>query len=166
MSAPRRLCLIRHAKAEAEAEGGGGDYERRLAKRGRRDAKDMGRRLAASGLRFERIVASAAPRAAETAERIARAFDLEEGALALDPALYLAGAGRLLTAVQALPPGVRCAALVAHNPDISRLAALLVGERLEELPTCGVARLELRCADWSQAGPGSARLLSIETPER
>ena len=60
----RHLLLLRHAKAVAHSKGG--DIERELAPRGRRDAGLLGRHMLGKGLRPDLALVSASARTRET----------------------------------------------------------------------------------------------------
>ncbi|MEY2929435.1 MAG: hypothetical protein RL033_184, partial [Pseudomonadota bacterium] len=65
----RQLILMRHGHAEESRD----DYARRLTDAGRSAARRAGEALARSGFSPQRIVSSPAPRARETAARVAEA---------------------------------------------------------------------------------------------
>ena len=69
----QRLILLRHGKAESVAESGG-DFERGLTERGRRDAALIGRVLADAGITPDLALVSAARRARETWDEASPAF--------------------------------------------------------------------------------------------
>lgn len=115
----QRLILMRHAEAE-RAAGAGGDRERALSARGRRDAAAMGRALAARGLRPDLALVSPATRTRQTWELLHDAFgDVE---LREDEPLYNGGAGTLRRFVEAVEEEAGCLMVVAHNPGVHLLA--------------------------------------------
>jgi phosphohistidine phosphatase len=113
----RRLVLIRHAKA-AEGEI---DRERPLARRGMREAPEIGRWLAERQLVPDRAVVSPALRARQTWERAASGL-----ADAPDPAqderVYANSRQALLAVVRDTPESVRTLAIVGHNPGMQEFA--------------------------------------------
>jgi phosphohistidine phosphatase len=56
------------------------------------------------------------------------------------------------------------AALVAHNPGLSELAAWLTGEPAIALPTCAVVRIEIELDDWSIVSRGSGVQVEVMAP--
>jgi phosphohistidine phosphatase len=160
----RLLTLIRHAKSSWK-EVGQGDYERPLNRRGERDAPRMGRRLAAWPERPQRVIASPAARAARTASLLVASAGLD-AALGFDRRLYLAGSSELLAFVRELPDALQHVALVGHNPGLTDFANALADAGIENIPTCGVVRLELEVERWSEAAPGCARLLEFDSPKQ
>jgi len=123
-----RLILLRHAKTEATAASGG-DFERGLTERGRRDAGLMGRTLAEAGLSPDRVLVSAARRAQETWRMMADWFPVA----AVEPRrdLYLAQAGAIAAVVEAdqaeHAEGVLM--VIGHNPGLHEYAVSLLGRR-------------------------------------
>jgi phosphohistidine phosphatase len=120
------LYVIRHAVAEDHAADGGGDFDRRLTKKGRRKFERLVCRLQAAGLDVDLIATSPLVRTRQTAEILADAF-----------------AGRPpVVVVDALAPGSDWQALVAwtirqdagrvawvgHAPCVGRLVALTIGD--------------------------------------
>jgi len=159
------LTLIRHAKSSWK-EPGRDDFDRPLNKRGERDSPRMGQRLARSGSVPELIVSSSARRAAETTREIAAQLGDGSVEVVLERELYLASPSRLLETVRALDPRVGHAALVAHNPGITDFLNALTGSCIDNVPTCGVARLRLDIEGWSEAAVDGAELVELDYPKR
>ena len=113
--------MLRHAKAE---QGGATDFERRLAERGRRDAAEVGRWLAARGVQPQQALVSAAVRTQQTWEAVAEGagWDLEAD---LDESLYAAGTEAALDLLREVDPGVTSVMVVGHNPTMASIAAVL-----------------------------------------
>lgn len=114
----QRLILMRHAKAEASAPGG--DVDRPLSARGRRDADAMGRALAERGLKPDMALVSGARRTRDTWDAASDHFgDVD---LRVDDALYNAPAVALRLAVEMAEDEAGCLLLIAHNPGVHQLA--------------------------------------------
>ena len=152
----KTLFLMRHAHARQE-EAGGGDHDRPLDERGRREATQMARRIAAAGPTPELIVCSSARRTRETAELVAAAWTGVPAVVA-EPRLYHAAVADLLQAVVGLPPDADRALLIGHNPGLQEFVAELTGAA-EAFPTASVALLELDGA-WAEFGAASRVSLS------
>ena len=125
--------LVRHAKAEP----GDPDELRPLAKKGRKQAKELGERFARDGI--DAVVSSPLLRARETANAIAKATKtnvetderLAPGATPADVRAVVEGRGERVV-------------VVGHQPDFGRAAAALSGGPEPELPTAGVFELDLK----------------------
>jgi phosphohistidine phosphatase len=158
------LMLLRHAKSSWD-DAALADHERPLTKRGKEAAARMGRLLREEKLVPDLILSSSAVRARKTAEGAAKACGYR-GAVELVESLYLATAGRLLGEAQALaPPTVSRLLLVAHNPGLEDLVAILSG-RKETFPTAALAVFELDIDDWKGLELGvESRLTGVYRPK-
>jgi phosphohistidine phosphatase len=129
-----RLYLVRHA----EAERGEPDALRRLSPSGRAQARELGQRLAAEGVRPAIVLTSPLVRARETGEEIARATGapcegderLAPGATAEDVLAATRGRGETVV-------------VVGHQPDCGRIAARLTGGPEPPFPPAGLAILDV-----------------------
>jgi phosphohistidine phosphatase len=138
----RDLLLLRHADA-AEA-GAAGDFARCLTDRGRRQAVRIARVLQRKAVVPDRVVASPAARALETAQLAVRELGLPGPSLREDPALYEADTLGLLEAVARHGQGCRRLLLVGHNPGLKELAEHLAAGTTDDfaLPRAAVAHLQ------------------------
>jgi len=159
---------MRHGKSDREVRVRR-DFDRPLAGRGRKDAKRMGRWMEEEGLRPALVVASPAARARDTAERAAKAMDLDGSAIRLEPRLYDAPLERILRILAEVPESAGRVLLVGHNPGLEDLVLHLGGDAVEIpgdgklLPTGAVARIALP-PSWGRLPPGAGRLLGIARP--
>ncbi|MGH3250149.1 MAG: SixA phosphatase family protein [Trebonia sp.] len=166
-NAGRRLVLLRHAKSDWPDVA---DHERPLAKRGRRDAPEVGRWLGASGYGPDAVVCSTALRARETWELassgLAAAVPGRVPAVRYDPRVYEATVLGLLMLIREFDAGWRTAVIVGHNPGLAELTAGLItpdSPRPPAFPTAAVAVLRLP-GPWATAAPGEAHLLAFTIP--
>lgn len=164
----RRLLLLRHAKAEKSAPGGG-DFDRTLASRGREETPKIGVYMAHHGLQPDLVIASPARRARETWELVAAAFPTAPPVV-WEERLYNAEVGMILTLVrEAKPPTLL---LVGHNPGLHDFARLMIAagdvdarERLnEDFPTAGLLVIDFAFADWGKLHAHSGRLDRFVSP--
>ena len=129
-----RLYIVRHA----EAAGGEPDELRPLTGQGRENARSVGKRLAAGGVRPDAVLTSPLLRARETATEIAHALGVEAeaderlapGASADEVQAAVAGRGETVI-------------VVGHQPDCGRVAAALGGGPEPPFPPGGVAVVEV-----------------------
>jgi phosphohistidine phosphatase len=155
----RTLILLRHGKSDWST--GDPDVRRPLADRGRRQAADSGRWLAAHVDHVD--VALVSP-----AERTSTTWDLVSAELPTPPPVrmeeraYAATAGTLLDLVRNLPDDLGTVVLVGHNPGLEDLVETLTG-RWVLMKTSGLAVVELR-GSWSSAGRASAELRASGRP--
>lgn len=187
MSSGRYLWILRHAKAVPDAQREGGDKDRPLADRGRRDASALGRRLAARPVdldlgpgalpRPELAVCSAAVRTRQTTDLIVDAFD---GDLLVSAyhSLYDADPDLVLQFVREIDEGVGSALLVGHNPTAFEVAWRLLPEAADPedptadrnvleahgFPTCALAVLSLEVNAWEDVAHGCGTLVGVFKP--
>lgn len=161
----KTLILIRHAKSSWD-DLSLRDFDRDLNKRGRRDAPEMGRRLAARYAILDAFVVSTACRARATAELMAGELDFPPERIEFRDELYLASPSTMLDVIRQVPDSVQTLALLAHNPGITELANRLSGgRRIDNMPTSGVATFNLSADSWRQIG-GGAELIDFDYPKR
>jgi phosphohistidine phosphatase len=155
----RRLILLRHAKSDWS--GGEPDVARPLASRGRRQAPEAGRWLAAHAEGIDLAVVSPAVRASSTWALASAELDVAPS-MRVDDRVYGASDRGLLTVVRDLPDDAHTVVLVGHNPGLEDLAALLTGD-LTPMPTSALAVITVS-GSWSAAHPGSAVLVTAGRP--
>lgn len=155
------LLLMRHGKAVPA--GDLGDHERPLAPRGLRAGQLVGRELSRRGWLPERVTASTAVRARDTAASVVAALG-RPSEIRTTRALYLAPPSAYLSVAREAPVDAACQLLVGHNPGLEDLASALAGEAVS-MPTAAVAAFELAVASWLELdGASPARWLGLLLP--
>ncbi|POX38424.1 phosphohistidine phosphatase [Streptomyces sp. Ru73] len=169
VDSPRRIVLLRHAKAEWSQES---DHERPLAERGRRDAPAAGRWLAGAGINPGLTLCSTALRTRETWKLCVHELPRRPKTVYEDR-LYEASLGELIAVVNEVPDDVDDLLLVGHNPGMHALADALSGEADGELltrmnrsgfPTASLAVVAFE-GSWKSVEHGVGRLVSFWTPQ-
>lgn len=166
----RELLLLRHAKSDWETAALS-DFDRPLAKRGRKDAPGVGAWLAEEGLVPDRVISSPAERAKETAVLVCEAMDYDKKKIRWDEDLYAAEVSALLAALAECQSKPRVVMLVGHNPGMEDLMRYLLGDEVQTppdgklLPTAAIARLAMP-DDWQHLEAGSAKLIDVRRPRR
>jgi phosphohistidine phosphatase len=158
------LTLLRHAKSSWD-DAGLPDRERPLNGRGKRDAPEMGRRIAAHGIRPSLIITSPAVRARKTAKIVAREIGYPIEFLQRENALYLASLDTLLDTVVAQDNSFNSLMVVGHNPGLTEFANFLLPGITNNLPTSGVVSVQLDTEDWSLYRRPKAKLLAYDYPK-
>ncbi len=171
----RRLMLLRHAKTEHDAPSGR-DQDRRLDKRGRADAAEIGGWIGQHPPFPDLVLASPAVRAHQTWEVAWEAMkDLApEPQVELLPELYGADPSRLLQTIrEASDTDPKRLMLVGHNPGMHELALALAGSGdaagrkalADNLPTSGLAVFDFAANDWTDVAFRRGRLALFITPK-
>ena len=165
---PRELLVVRHAKSDWDGDART-DFDRALAKRGRKDAPRMGEWLRRERLLPDLVRSSPARRAKETTLLLLEAMGLDEQVVLWEPRLYGTGLAEHLRILAECPRAARRVMLVAHNPALEDLVLHLGGEDAvpvtdgKVLPTAAVARIRMP-ADWGRLPAGCGRVLGIARP--
>lgn len=166
----RELLLLRHAKSDWET-GALDDFDRPLAKRGRKEAPGVGEWLLREGLVPDLVISSPAERAKETASLVCDAMAFKKKDIFWDEDVYAAEVPSLLGVLSRCPAKARAVMLIGHNPGLEDLMRHLLGDEVETpvdgklLPTSTVARLEMP-KDWRNLEAGCAKLLDLRRPRR
>lgn len=147
---------------------GQSDHERELSVQGQGDSVASGAWLREQGLVPDHALVSAAVRARQTWEGVARGAGLELKAT-FDNGLYAAGPESALDLIRTVPDDVSALIVIGHNPTMALLAALLdngegVAEAMEEMtlgfPTSAMAVFE-HTGSWSELDQQAARLAAF-----
>lgn len=166
------LSLLRHAKsdwADPRLE----DFDRPLAKRGRKAAPEMAEQMIAAKLEPELVLCSAAKRTRETLALIADALS-GKPKIKYEEELYLAPAMTLLERLRKVKKGIGHVLMIGHNPGLQALALELTldGSREDiralaiKFPTAALAVLTFPVEAWSEIGPASGHLVRLVTPQK
>ncbi|MDN4164324.1 histidine phosphatase family protein [Cytophagales bacterium LB-30] len=153
------LFLIRHAEA-AQASSRNQDFDRMLTSEGMREAKMLGVYISEQNIKPQFMLASAAPRALETARLILSCLD-NSCELIEQEDLYEASPRILLKAINEIAESKAAVALVGHNPTISYLAEYLTQEEVGQLPTAGMVHIRLENMLWAEVSQATGRLIQI-----
>ena len=158
------LTIIRHAKSSWK-EQSLPDFDRPLNKRGKADAPEMGRRLAARGVRPDFVVTSPARRARRTALAVAKELGLDKGKIIQEGSIYEAGLTALVNLVGGFDDKADHVVLVGHNPGLTGLAEYLSGEMFGNIPTGGAVGLEFDTGSWRDLKRGAGQVLFADFPK-
>jgi phosphohistidine phosphatase len=120
----RTLLILRHASAANEP--GPPDVERPLTPIGRREATEVGRRIA--GLRPEHVLCSTALRTRQTWQLVSNELAVQPK-VDFETSIYQATAETLRELVWQTDDDVKTLLLIGHNPAVHELAWFLLGDR-------------------------------------
>ena len=160
----KNLILVRHAKSSWR-DPSLDDHGRPLNKRGKRDAPEMGDRLARRGYGPDLLISSSAVRAMETARTIAGKLGYPQERIREEERLYLAGVDVLLEVVRGVSGTVDNLMLFGHNPGFTDLANVLGPRDLFNMPTCGVLHLRFASATWHAIGRDAGEEVLYDFPK-
>lgn len=163
------IMVLRHAKSDWD-DPSLDDHDRPLAARGRAAAMAMGRYMAREGLSPAVVLCSTAARAQQTVLLVLNELGWSRS-VRLSRRYYLAETDVLLDALRGLDPTVTAAMMVAHDPGMAGLAAMLAGSgpadhlaaMQAKFPTAALAVLRAE-GTWRDLAPGQARLERFVRP--
>ena len=144
----KTLYLIRHAKSDW-SNGDLADFERGLNKRGYKDLKMMSSYLALKRVKPDIILSSMALRAQETADTLAKKVEYEDTIHYME-ALYRTGYESLLNTIALQDKKDQIIFIIAHNPELTELANVLVKENIMKIPTLGVLAIKFKIDTWEE----------------
>ncbi len=170
----KTLYILRHAKS-SWSDPNLNDHDRPLNLRGERDKVVMAKFIKANFFEsdddsdqvgIDIIYTSSAVRALDYAACIHKHTGVM---LHADEALYTFSVAKLLTFIHGLCDSQSRVALVTHNPAateaINHLAKLGAHEKLVNLPTAAVAKLEFDVSTWSDLTESSGRVADFAKPK-
>lgn len=161
----KTLYLCRHAKS-SWADPGMRDFDRPLNERGLKNAPMMASTFKKRKEPIDLMVSSTAVRALQTAKVFAKELGISEKQIKKEAAIYEASVPTILSVIGLLPAKADRVILFGHNPGFSNVVDHLTGHALGDLPTCGIARLDLMIDDWKLVTKGSAILAWLDHPRK
>ncbi len=159
----KRLTLIRHAKSSWD-DAHLSDHARGLNERGRRNALRMGETLDARNIKFDLVLCSSATRARETLALLRKQLEIEDDAVNYLNDLYCASAPTLIELIQKVDNDKNNIAIVAHNPGLEDLAAMLIKNN-ETFVTCSMLQIEFEVDSWKQVDTVTGRQTLFLSPK-
>lgn len=165
----KHLCLLRHAKAKRKVSP---DFERPLAKRGRKAMPLVARWMARKAIHPDLVLCSPARRTVETWELLRRGLSADCESRLLQ-SLYAASPSRLLARIRAVPDEIGNLLVIGHNPGLENLARDLAASDSDEkalatmmskFPTAALAVFETDIEAWGDLRAADATLLHFIRP--
>lgn len=153
--------LLRHAKSSWD-DPALADHDRPLAPRGLKASRRIGRWATANGVRPDLVLCSSATRAEATINLVREQIDVPEPVI--EKRLYHASAVELLRRLAKVDDEFDSVLVVAHNPGLHDLLALLVPPGPAEFPTGALAGISLDLSRWKSIAPGCGRLDAFVVP--
>lgn len=145
----KTLYMVRHAKSTWNFQQLD-DFSRPLGKRGRKNVRAMGKRLAREVMKPDLIVTSSASRAFYTSLFLADAWGYKEDRIQLEPALYHANDDEIIEIIKEYGHEHSRLAIFGHNPGFTNAANSLQSLWIDNLPTCSVLGISFDIKDWDE----------------
>lgn len=161
----KKLVLVRHAKSSWN-DPSAADFERKLNKRGKRDAPFMAEKLGDRGVKADLIISSPAKRARKTAQHMAQGIGYDGGRIFYAAEAYTFSATDLFEIIQNIDNKYDEVLFVGHNYGITDFAEQLTGETLTSIPTAGIVSMTCKIKGWSEIKPHCATLQFYDFPKK
>lgn len=160
----KKLFVVRHAKSSWEYPDLD-DYDRPLNKRGKRNAPEMGQRLARRNAMPGLMITSPAKRAAATARRIAEEIGYPKAKIVKEPLMYHGSTQSMIKVIQGVINEIDILMVFGHNPGLTDLVNYLSGSDIYNIPTCGIAEIDFDLDSWSEIDKNAGSLASFDFPK-
>jgi phosphohistidine phosphatase len=143
------------------------DFDRVLKKSGRREVRDMSKRLKDIEAKPALFVSSTAPRALETARLFAKAFGYPAKRIDRREELYGGmSSEELLRLIKGLDDRVDSVMIFGHDPTFTEFARYMLSELEEPVPKCGVVGIAADANTWMKVTPGASKKEYFLHPSR
>ena len=161
----KTLYLLRHAKSSWKDEAVM-DIDRPLNKRGLINAPLMGIYYRKLKVKPQFIISSPAKRALSTAHIVAKKLDYAEKNIKIEMELYGANVEELVGIISKLQNSHNKVMLVGHNPAFTLAVSYLTDQNIDNLPTCGLAQIDLNIKKWDEVKEDCGILSKFEYPKK
>jgi phosphohistidine phosphatase len=83
-----------------------------------------------------------------------------------NPSIYEATTQDLLNIINSIGDENNSAMLFGHNPVFTVLANLIADKYINNMPTCGVAIIDLDVESWKEVNANCGKLVGFEYPKK
>ena len=160
----KELILIRHAKSSWSnplLE----DFERPLNKRGAKNAPFMAKILKQKELNPDLIISSPSKRTKDTLDFFIKEFDYKREII-FEESIYEAPYINILKVIKNIDDKHKTIFLFGHNPGFNDLADFLLGRFEENIPTCGVLKIDFDTNYWKNISKDNSKLIFFNFPKK
>ncbi len=160
----KELILIRHAKSSWSnplLE----DFERPLNKRGAKNAPFMAKVLKQKEVNPDLIISSPSKRTKDTLDFFIKEFDYK-GEIIFEESIYEAPYINILKVIKNIDDKHKTIFLFGHNPGFNDLADFLLGRFEDNIPTCGVLKINFDTNYWKNISKDNSKLIFFNFPKK
>lgn len=159
----KTITFIRHAKSDWDNDLQ--DFERPLNKRGLKDAPIIGSQIKSKLPSIDLIISSPSIRTEQTAKIIAGSIGYPENNIKYYDELYHCSVSEYIEILIKQNIRHKHICIVSHNPGTTGIINILSNSDIHNVPTCGVANIELDIFNWEEVEPGIGKLKRYITPK-
>ena len=160
----RNIILIRHAKSDWQ-KGETQDHQRPLNIRGKRDLPIMTSVLISHYPSVDLALASDSERTVDTIQGLHK-YGYALPVIQFTPKLYLASVEKFENELASLSDDITTVLLCAHNPGVSEYIQKLCGIEFIDIPTLGIAMIEVDLNDWTDIYTAKGTLIRFDYPKK
>lgn len=160
----KTILLVRHAKSSWDNDSLT-DIERPLNERGLKDAPFMAKLLGSKHIAPDLIVSSPAIRALTTAAYFKNALGVEGEDMWVRDEIYEAMTVTITNLINTLPESASTVMLFGHNPTFTSVANQFSTRYIDNIPTCGVVKIESTATNWADFSPQNAMVVETFFPK-
>jgi phosphohistidine phosphatase len=161
----KTIYLCRHAKSSWDYSNLR-DIERPLNERGLRDAPFMARLFREKGIKPDAIFTSPAVRALTTATYFKNELDMVGKHFQVLDILYEASSQEIYHLIQTLSDDFQVVMIFGHNPAFTSAANLFSKGYIENIPTCGIVRIDTEVSQWRLFAYETANVTEFYSPKQ
>ena len=159
----KTLFFCRHAKSDWSTSLP--DHERPLNDRGHKSIPVMAKVWKDLGEVPTHWMSSSAERALRTAQLLSGQFE-QAITLQVDHQLYHADVKDWMKIINDLPAEYSAISLFGHNPGITDVVNYLSNSAIDNIPTCGLAKVNFEIPEWRLVSNGIGTLEWFEYPKK
>lgn len=160
----KTVIIVRHAKS-SWADYNLADVERPLNRRGKFDAPLMANIMKEHGYEPEKIYLSHSKRTRSTVKPIAQTLEIDKKNITVTTSLYHGYEDDYIDIISEEDNDINCIMLIGHNPGITYIANSCQGASIDNVPTCGVIKVESVIDNWKDFSFPSSKLTSFIYPK-
>jgi phosphohistidine phosphatase len=164
MANTKQLFIVRHGKADHEYDVD--DIDRLLKERGIHDSHKMADRLKKKEILPEVFISSPAPRALHTGLIFARNLGYPVANMRLSDIIYDGGAHEILNFIKKMDNAFSSIIVFGHNPMSTDLANFFLKEKLDKLPTAGIAAITFESDSWENISAENVVKEEVDYPKK
>ena len=161
----KTLYLVRHAKSSWK-EKGLADKDRPLNKRGAEYADMMVNLLKKVNNIPDSIITSPAKRASDTAIIFSKGFFENPDQIQTNELLYMADYEDFISVIKEVKEEFSKMMLFSHNPGITFFACAVSNADIENIPTCGIVRIDFNIDSWKNISTVKGEVVFFEYPKK
>ena len=147
MDNTKKLYIVRHGKSSWDYDVE--DLDRPLKERGINDAHTMAERMNERQEHPHLIISSHANRALHTSMIFSRRFNHPSSNIRISNIIYEGNDSQILNFIKKIDGSIASIMVFGHNPMSTDLANMFLKEKLDKLPTAGIAFLEFDTDSWA-----------------